>query len=146
MDLLVRISNFVYWTKHSQLTRGSSLCSYALLQLCSFTLPLLTHCDTADSWCNCLLLVLTTLLFPWSKVGFGILLSGTPVKDVKEVEGLFSTQLPYTDLLSLSVTGKGDLGNTSSQLNLQASVPLVYCHQTESARFIGRTSTMRDYM
>lgn len=65
------------------------------------------------------------------------------MKDVKEVEGLFSTQLPYTDLLGLSVTGKVDLGKASSLLNLQASVPLVYCHQTESTRFIGRTSMIR---
>ena len=55
----------------------------------------LTRCDTVAALCNCFLLVLATPLFPWSKVGFSILLKGTSMENVKGAERLSHSISPY---------------------------------------------------
>lgn len=55
----------------------------------------LTHHDTVGAWCNCLLPVLATWLFPQSKPESAILLKGTSTEDVKEAERLSHSISPH---------------------------------------------------
>lgn len=55
----------------------------------------ITHSDTVAALCNCLLLLLDTLLFPWRQVGFSILLKDTSTENVKGAESLSHSISPH---------------------------------------------------